>query len=110
MRTQQILAEETGVADVVDPLAGSYHVEALTDRIETDAYELIQEIEKMGGALAALQSGFQQRRIHESAWKQMQDIEAENRRIIGVNHAIMAGEVDIEGQHIDPKIAEMQNE
>ena len=108
LRTQQILAEETGVADVVDPLAGSYHVEALTDRIEADAYALIQEIEDMGGALVALQSGFQQRRIHESAWKQMQDIENSNRQIIGVNHAVMDGEADIEGQHIDPKIAEMQ--
>ena len=109
LRTQQILAEETGVADVVDPLAGSYHVEALTDRIEADAYALINEIEDMGGALVALQSGFQQRRIHESAWKQMQDIESSNRHIIGVNHAVMEGEADIEGQHIDPQIAEMQN-
>jgi len=108
LRTQQILAEETGVADVVDPLAGSYHVEALTDTIENESYALIQEIESMGGALAALKSGFQQRRIHESAWKQMKDVEENLRNVVGVNHAIMDGDPEIEGQVIDPKIAEMQ--
>ena len=109
LRTQQILAEETGVADVVDPMAGSYHVEALTGRIESEAYALICEIDKMGGALTALKSGFQQRRIHESAWKQTTDVEAYNRKVIGVNHAKMEEDPDIEGQMIDPTIAEQQN-
>ena len=108
LRTQQILAEETGVADVVDPLAGSYHVEALTDAIESESYALIQEIESMGGALPALKSGFQQRRIHESAWKQMKDVEENMRNVVGVNHATMDGNPEIEGQVIDPGIAEMQ--
>ena len=110
LRTQQILAEETGVSDVVDPLAGSYHVEKLTDIIVEDAYNLIQEIESMGGALAALKTGYQQRKIHDSAWKQMQDIESQNRKVIGVNHAIMEEEKNVEGEDIDPKIAEMQGE
>ncbi len=108
LRTQQILAEETGVADVVDPMAGSYHVEQLTDMIETEAYSLIQEIEEMGGALNALKNGFQQRRIHESAWKQTQDIEQLNRKVVGVNHAQMDGFPDMEGQNINPEIADNQ--
>ena len=109
LRTQQILAEETGVADVVDPMAGSYHVEALTDKIEAEAYALICEIDGMGGALAALKTGFQQRRIHESAWKQTTDVEEFNRKVIGVNHARMDGEPEVEGQRIDPMIAEQQS-
>ena len=108
LRTQQILAEETGIADVVDPMAGSYHIEALTDRIEQDAYELIQEIENMGGALAALKAGFQQRRIHESAWKQTTDVENLHRKVVGVNHAQMDNEPEIEGQMINPELAEQQ--
>ena len=110
LRTQQILAEETGVADVVDPMAGSYHVETLTDLIETEAYALIQEIEEMGGALAALRMGFQQRRIHESAWKQTMDVENLSRKVVGVNHARMDDEPEIEGQMIDPTIAEQQHQ
>jgi methylmalonyl-CoA mutase N-terminal domain/subunit len=110
LRTQQILAEETGVADVVDPMAGSYHVESLTDLIEKEAYSLICEIDNMGGALAALRTGFQQRRIHESAWKQTVDVENQTRKVVGVNHARMDAEPDIEGQAIDPTIAEQQHQ
>ena len=109
LRTQQILAEETGVADVVDPMAGSYHVEALTDKIEAEAHALICEIDEMGGALSALKTGFQQRRIHESAWKQTTDVEEFSRKVIGVNHARMDGEPEVEGQRIDPMIAEQQS-
>jgi len=108
LRTQQILAEETGVADVVDPLAGSYHVEALTDTICQQAYQLIQEIDSMGGALSALKNGYQQRRIHESAWKQTKDIESKSRKVIGVNHATVEEVSEIEGQKIDQSIAQMQ--
>ena len=85
-------------------------MEALTDRIESEAYKLICEIDEMGGALTALKSGFQQRRIHESAWKQTTDVESFNRKVIGVNHAKMKEEPDVEGQIIDPTIAEKQIE
>lgn len=108
LRTQQILAEETGISDVVDPMAGSYHVEALTDLIENNAYELICEIDEMGGALAALKTGFQQRKIHDSAWKQTMDVENLSRKVIGVNHARVVDEPDVEGQSIDPLIAQQQ--
>ena len=110
LRTQQILAEETGVSDVVDPLAGSYHVEALTQTIFEQALELIHEIDTMGGALVALKSGFQQRRIHDSAWKQMQDIESQLRKVVGVNHASMEEDLQYEGQEIDSEIADMQTD
>ena len=109
LRTQQILAEETGVSDVVDPLAGSYHVEALTQTIFNEALELIEEIDSMGGALVALKSGFQQRRIHDSAWKQMQDVESHLRKVVGVNHALMDEDLQYEGEEIDPGISEMQS-
>ena len=78
--------------------------------IYTRAYELIQEIDSMGGALAALKNGYQQRRIHDSAWKQMQDIESLERKVVGVNHALMDEELQIEGQEIDSTIADMQKE
>jgi methylmalonyl-CoA mutase N-terminal domain/subunit len=110
LRTQQILAEETGVADIVDPLAGSFHVESLTNLIATKANELIEEIDAMGGALIALKNGFQQRRIHDSAWKQMQEIESLERKVVGVNHAQMDEDLSIEGEEIDVAIANMQNE
>jgi methylmalonyl-CoA mutase N-terminal domain/subunit len=108
LRTQQVLAEETGVADVVDPLAGSYHVETLTNLIEKEASALISEMDNMGGALAALQAGFQQRRIHESAWKQLKDMESGARKVIGVNHAMTIEESSPRGQSLDVGIAENQ--
>ena len=108
LRTQQILAHETGVADVVDPLAGSHYVESLTDAIENGALELIKTIDEMGGALAALRDGFQQSRIHDSAWKQTQDIEASNRNVVGVNVEIMDSNSSNEGEILDPTIHNTQ--
>ena len=70
----------------------------------------VQEIDEMGGALAALRMGFQQRRIHESAWKQTMDVENQSRKVVGVNHARMDDQPEIEGQMIDPLIAEQQHQ
>ena len=85
LRTQQVLAHESGVADTVDPLAGSYYVEHLTDRLEEEAFRYIEEIDQMDGALAALEQGYQIREIHESAYKHQQEVEADKRIIVGVN-------------------------
>ena len=85
LRTQQILAHESGVADTVDPLAGSYYVESLTDRLEQAAFEYIDRIDQMGGALAALDEGFQMKEIHESAYKFQREIEEGDRVVVGVN-------------------------
>jgi methylmalonyl-CoA mutase, N-terminal domain len=85
LRTQQILAHESGVTETVDPLAGSYYVENLTDRLETAAFEYIGEIDRMGGAVTALESGYQTREIHESAFKHQREVESEDRVVVGVN-------------------------
>ncbi|MFN3974378.1 MAG: methylmalonyl-CoA mutase [Dehalococcoidia bacterium] len=85
LRTQQILAYESGVADVADPLGGSYYVEWLTTRLEEETQRYLDQIEQMGGALAALEKGYQQREIHESAYRFQQAMEAGKAVIVGVN-------------------------
>jgi len=108
LRTQQIIAEESGVADVADPLGGSYHVEALTERIYQEALLQIQEIEKLGGAMAAIEAGWQQREIHNAAFKHLNDVESGDRKIVGVNHGVMEEEDDTEVLTLDPTVGEMQ--
>lgn len=85
LRTQQIIAHESGVAETVDPLAGSYYVEATTRRIELEALELIEKIDGMGGVIPAIEQGFIQASIQRSAYTYQQDIEREKRIIVGVN-------------------------
>ena len=85
LRTQQILAHESGAADTIDPLAGSYYVEALTDEIEEDAFELIREIDDRGGMLQAVEDQWVQRQIQDVAFKRQQEIEEGDRIIVGVN-------------------------
>ena len=89
LRTQQIIAEESGVANIVDPLGGSHLVEMLTDEIYNLSLRKIDEIENLGGALKAVEAGFQQKEIHESAWNHMQKVESNERKIVGVNHGIL---------------------
>ena len=86
LRTQQVLAHESGVADVVDPLGGSPYVEALTDEVERRALELMDEVEARGGAVAAIADGFVQREIHRSAMAWQREVERSERVIVGVNH------------------------
>ncbi len=88
LRTQQVLAYETGVADVVDPLGGSYYVESLTDRIEEQATALIEEIERRGGMIQAIESGWAQQQIADAAWEQQRRIESGERVIVGVNRFV----------------------
>ncbi|HEX7024001.1 MAG TPA: methylmalonyl-CoA mutase family protein, partial [Gemmatimonadales bacterium] len=85
LRTQQILAYESGLDRTVDPLAGSYYVESLTDRIEAEARALIGEVDELGGAAAAIEKGFFQRRIGESAWELQKAVEAGEVVVVGVN-------------------------
>jgi methylmalonyl-CoA mutase N-terminal domain/subunit len=85
LRTQQVLAHESGVADVIDPLGGSPYVEALTDELERRALELMGEVEKRGGAVAAIEAGFVQREIHRSAMQWQREVEKNERTIVGVN-------------------------
>jgi methylmalonyl-CoA mutase N-terminal domain/subunit len=88
LRTQQVLAYESGIPGVLDPLGGSYYVEALTDRLEREAESLFTEIEKVGGVVKGLESGWLQRRIAESAARQQWEIEQHRRVIVGVNEFV----------------------
>jgi len=96
LRTQQILAFESGAADVVDPLGGSYYVESLTNELEAKALEYIQQIDDMGGSVEGIEQGFQMREIGDAAYKHGQEVESGDRTIVGVNR-FTTEEVPIEG-------------
>ncbi len=85
LRTQQIIAEESGVANTIDPLGGSYYVEAMTNRIEAQANEYFERIEELGGVLPAIEAGFFQREISEAAYVYQRELDLNNRYIVGVN-------------------------
>lgn len=89
LRTQQIVAEESGATDTIDPLAGSYYVEALTNQIEKQIDDYIKKIDEMGGTLAAIEQGFIQKEIQESAYRFQKEIESGERVYVGVNKYIM---------------------
>jgi methylmalonyl-CoA mutase N-terminal domain/subunit len=88
LRTQQILAYETGVGDTIDPVAGSWYIEHLTDEVEADAADYVRRIDEMGGALAAVERGFQAQEIHENAFRIQRDIEARRKIVVGVNEFV----------------------
>lgn len=108
LRTQQIIAEESGAADVVDPLGGSYHVEQLTKQIHDEALEQIHAIERLGGAMKAIEQGWQQREIHNAAYSHLNDVEAGKRKIVGVNHGAMDEDSVPEVLKLDPSVGESQ--
>ena len=85
LRTQQILAHESGVSESVDPLAGSYYVEHLTDQLESEAFKYIDSMDEMGGAVEALKEGFQIEEIHNSAYQYQREVESHDRVVVGVN-------------------------
>ena len=102
LRTQQIIADETGIADSVDPLAGSYLVEEMTSRIISESESLIKQIDARGGALECVKSGFQQKLIHESAWANLQELENGELSVIGVNvHIDEEESSEARGQKLD---------
>ena len=101
LRTQQIISEETGVANSVDPLAGSYLVEEMTSRIVSEAKALIEQIDSQGGGLECIKSGLQQRMIHDSAWKNLQEIESGEIGVVGVNSYLEDNENSINTQKSD---------
>jgi methylmalonyl-CoA mutase N-terminal domain/subunit len=86
LRTQQVIAEESGVTDTIDPLSGSYYVEALTNQMEEGAMDYIRRIDEMGGAIAAIEKGFFQKEIADSAYKYQREIDEKKRTIVGVNN------------------------
>lgn len=108
LRTQQVIAHESGVADTVDPLAGSYVVEALTDQIETEAAQYIARIDEMGGALKAIERSYIQNEIQEAAYRYQQAIESKDQIIVGLNDFALDEELSIERLKIDPAIEQAQ--
>jgi methylmalonyl-CoA mutase, N-terminal domain len=110
LRTQQILAHETGVADTVDPLAGSYYVENLTDELERKANEYIEKIKQMGGAVSAVEQGYMQREIHHTSYETQKRIESGQEIIVGMNKFTMDNEPQPELLRVDPELGEKQKE
>lgn len=112
LRTQQIIAYESGCADTVDPLAGSYAVENLTDDLERKAHGYIEEVDKLGGAIRAIEIGYFQREIHRAAYNSQRSVEAGDRIIVGINHFVE--EEDEENVpnllHVDPELEGAQVE
>ena len=104
LRTQQIIAHESGVADTVDPLAGSYAVESLTDEIERRALAYIEKIDELGGALKAVERGYIQGEIQESAYRYQQAVERNEQIVVGVNEFVTNETPDIERLKVDPAI------
>ncbi|MFQ5832588.1 MAG: methylmalonyl-CoA mutase [Candidatus Thorarchaeota archaeon] len=108
LRTQQIIAHESGVGDTVDPLAGSYYVEALTREIENRANEYIEKIDAMGGAAAAIEKGFIQKEIHNSAYAYQRDVDQKKRIVVGVNDFLVEEEQQFDYLRVDPKVEQEQ--
>lgn len=111
LRTQQIIAHESKVADTADPLGGSYYIEWLTDKIEEEAMEYIDKIDEIGGMTKAIEQGYVQKEIQESAYKKQREIENEERVRVGVNKFEDEDEEVEEDIHeVDPEVAERQRE
>jgi len=108
LRTQQIIAHESGVADTVDGMAGSYLIESLTDEIEKRAMEYINKIDDMGGMLTAIEDGYVQREIQESAYQYQKQVEAGDQMVVGLNQFTVEEEEHMGLLKIDPAIEERQ--
>ena len=110
LRTQQIIAYESGVADTIDPLAGSYFIEHLTNEIEHRAQAYIQKIDDLGGALRAIETGYMQNEIQQAAYEEQLAIERDEKKVVGVNIFTSDETPDIELLRIDESVAERQRE
>ena len=110
LRTQQVIAYESGVAATVDPLGGAYAIEALTDAVEEEAEALLAEMDRRGGALRALEAGWPQAEIRESAYRFQKEVEARETRIVGVNVFEKNEPVTVEVFSVDPAIEKEQVE
>jgi methylmalonyl-CoA mutase, N-terminal domain len=108
LRTQQIIGYESGVADTPDPLAGSYFVESLTDEVERLAWEYIERIDEMGGAVAAIEAGFQMDEIEQAAYEYTKSIDDDERVIVGVNKFSMDDEPEPKLVPVDPDLERNQ--
>jgi methylmalonyl-CoA mutase, N-terminal domain len=110
LRTQQVIAHETGVVNTIDPLGGSYYLEDLTNRLEAEAYDYFERIEKLGGVVAAIEENFFQREIAEASFRYQAEVEAKQRVVVGVNRYQLDDEPELEILRIDPALEKKQIE
>ncbi|ADT84267.1 acyl-CoA mutase large subunit family protein [Thermococcus barophilus] len=110
LRTQQIIAYESGVVDTIDPLGGAYYIEWLTDHIEEEAMKYIEKIERMGGMMRAIERGYIQKEIADSAYKYQKEVEEGKRIIVGVNKFVVDEPIEVEILKVDPSIRDKQIE
>jgi methylmalonyl-CoA mutase N-terminal domain/subunit len=110
LRTQQIIAHESGAADLIDPLGGSYALESLTDQLEEKAIAYLTRIDGMGGMVEAIARGYPQREIEDAAYQYQREIEEKRRIVVGVNEFEVEGETPIETMSLDPALEERQIE
>ena len=108
LRTQQVIAHETGVVNVIDPLGGSYYLEQLTDRLEEEARDLFHRIDELGGMVAAIEQNFPQREIAEASFRYQQEVEAGQRVIVGLNRYQLPDEQLPELLKIDAELERQQ--
>jgi methylmalonyl-CoA mutase N-terminal domain/subunit len=108
VRTQQVLANETDLTATVDPFAGSYAIESMTDEVEAEARALMAKVDDLGGAVAAIEQGFQKNEIERTAYATAQQIESGDRVVVGVNKYVTAAEERYEPLRVDPAIEEEQ--
>jgi methylmalonyl-CoA mutase N-terminal domain/subunit len=111
LRTQQVLAHESGVTNTIDPLAGSYFVETLTDELEREAMAMFEEVDAMGGVVPGIERGWFQQAIAESAMRQQREVESAARVIVGVNEFQEgSGDIEIETLRIGPTVEQRQRQ
>jgi methylmalonyl-CoA mutase N-terminal domain/subunit len=108
LRTQQVIAHETGVVNGIDPLGGAWHVEALTNRLEAEAYAYFDRIEQLGGMVEAIKQNFPQREIAEASYRYQSEVESGQRLVVGVNAHTVADEETIPTLKIDPALEQQQ--
>jgi methylmalonyl-CoA mutase N-terminal domain/subunit len=110
LRTQQVIAHETGVVNSIDPLGGSYYLEQLTDELERQAYDYFEQIDELGGVIPAIEQNFQQREIAEASFRYQSEVERGERIVVGVNRYQQEDEQPIELLRIDPALEQKQIE
>jgi methylmalonyl-CoA mutase N-terminal domain/subunit len=110
LRTQQVLAYESGVPNTVDPLAGSYFIEDLTQKIEEEAQDYIKRIDSMGGVLKAIESGYIQKEIQESSYRYQKEVESNQRTVVGLNEYVMKEPITIDLLKVNPEVEKKQKE
>jgi methylmalonyl-CoA mutase N-terminal domain/subunit len=110
LRTQQVIAHETGVVNTIDPLGGSYYVEEMTNRLEAEAYDYFERIRNLGGVVAAIKENFFQREIAEASFRYQSEVEQKQRIVVGVNRYEVEDERPVEILKIDPSLEQKQIE